>query len=66
MVCPITNTDRQIPFHIRLSAESDLTGFVMVEQIKSVDYAARKVKLIKKAPADLLEQVLGVLEACLY
>jgi len=66
IVCPITNTDRQIPFHIPLPANSSLTGFVMVEQAKSVDYAARKVKFVEKAPGDLLEQVLGVLEACLY
>lgn len=44
----------------------DLTGFVMVEQVKSVDYAARQVKFIQKAPVALREEVLGVLEACLY
>ena len=66
MVCPITNTDRRIPFHIQLPTDLGLTGFVMVEQVKSVDFTARKVKFIGKAPADLLEQALGVLEACLY
>lgn len=66
LVCPITSTDRRIPFHIQITEGSDLTGFVMVEQVKSVDYAARKAKFIEKAPAALLEQALGVLEACLY
>jgi len=66
LVCPITSTDREIPFHIRIPGDANLTGFVMVEQVKSVDYAARKARFIERASADLLEQALGVLEACLY
>ena len=31
MVCPITNTDRRIPFHLPVPATSTLSGFVMVE-----------------------------------
>ena len=30
LVCPITKTDRRIPFHIPVPRESVLTGFVMV------------------------------------
>ncbi len=41
IVCPITNTNRGIPFHVKVSAESSLTGFVMVEQVKSIDYKSR-------------------------
>ena len=37
IVCPVTNTDQQIPFHLPVPASSSLTGFVMAEQIKSVD-----------------------------
>ena len=55
-----------MPFHCAIPTTSSLTGFVMVEQVKSVDYAARKIKRIEKAPTDLLDQVLGILEACLY
>lgn len=41
IVCPITNTDRKIPFHVKLPEQCALTGFVMVDQVKSVDYVAR-------------------------
>ena len=64
LVCPITNTNRQIPFHLPIPASSTLTGFVMVEQVKSVDYDSRKAKFVKQAPAQLLTDVLGVLDAC--
>lgn len=66
MVCPITNTQRNIPFHVAVSHESSLTGYVMVEQIKSVDYAGRNVKFIEKAPQSVLDEVLSILDACLY
>ncbi len=66
MVCPITNTFRDIPFHVPVPDESSVTGYVMVEQIKSVDWANRNVKFVERAPASVLDEVLGILDACLY
>ena len=66
MVCPITNTFRDIPFHVPVPDESSLTGYVMVEQIKSVDSTSRSVKFVERAPASVLDEVLGILDACLY
>ena len=64
LVCPITNTNRNIPFHLPVPASSSLTGYVMVEQVKSIDYTARKAKFIEKAPAELVEDILEVLDVC--
>src|SRR4030042_1374650 len=64
IVCPITNADRRIPFHLPIPAASSINGFVMVDQVKSVDYVARKAKFIEKAPKELLQDVLDVLDAC--
>jgi mRNA interferase MazF len=67
MVCPITNTDRNFPFHVPITREEpDLTGFVMTEQVKSIDFRARKAKRIGKASQGLLEDVLSILDAILY
>jgi mRNA interferase MazF len=66
MVCPVTNTNRHFPFHVALTDHPDLTGFVMVEQLKSIDFRARKVKLIGRASPRLLEEVLSLLDACIY
>ncbi len=65
IACPITNTDRKIPFHLPIPKASSLTGFVMVEQVKSIDYATRRAKFIEKAPTDLVEDVLEVLDVCM-
>jgi mRNA interferase MazF len=66
IVCPITNTNRGIPFQVALPKATSVTGFVMVEQVKSIDFRARGVKLIEKAPASTLHDVLGILDACIY
>jgi len=55
IVCPITNTNRKIPFHLAVPKSSSLTGFVMVEQVKAIDYNARNAKFIEKATDELLE-----------
>jgi len=64
--CPITNTDRKTPLHVGVPAASGLTGFVMCEQMKSVDFRAREVKRIGRAPNEFLDEVLSVIDACLY
>ncbi len=66
IVCPITKTDRGFPFHVRIPKTSQLTGFVMVEQVKSVDFHARRVKRIEPQNDELLSEVLSILDACIY
>jgi len=66
IVCPITNTDRQFPFHVAIVDNLKVTGFIMVEQVKSIDFRTRKAKRIGKASDSLLEEVLSILDACIY
>ncbi|HTQ99921.1 MAG TPA: type II toxin-antitoxin system PemK/MazF family toxin [Candidatus Acidoferrum sp.] len=63
LVCPLTNTDRRIPFHLPVPADSRLTGFVMIDQVKSVDFITRKASFLAKAPEALVEDALAVLTA---
>ena len=64
VACPITNTDRSFPFHVKIDSQK-LTGFVMSEQVKSIDFRARQVKFIEKATDELLENVLGIVKSIL-
>jgi mRNA interferase MazF len=66
IVCPITNTDRGYPFHVAVTDNPDVRGFVMVEQVKSIDFRARKAKLIGRASDSVLDEVLSLLDACIY
>jgi mRNA interferase MazF len=66
IVCPITNTDRGYPFHVAIPGNLKVTGFVMVEQMKSIDFKARMVKHITDAPQETVDEVLSLLDACIY
>jgi mRNA interferase MazF len=66
IVCPVTNTERGFPFHVPIPEDSKLTGFIMVEQVKSVDFRARYAKRIEHGNDELLSEVLSILDACIY
>ena len=66
IACPITSTHREYPFHVVIPEGHNVSGVVMVEQVKSIDYSARQVKRIGAAPDSLLEEVLSILDACIY
>lgn len=66
LVCPVTNTSRGFPFHVPIPEGFALTGFVMVEQIKSVDFRSRSARFIEQAPKEVLIEALEILDACIY
>ena len=66
VVCPITSTRRDYPFHVPIPEGQAVTGFVMVEQVRSIDFGARKAKRIGRAPDQVLDEALSILDACLY
>lgn len=66
MCCPVTNTDRKVPFHVAVAGRSSLTGFVMCERVKSLDFRARNMRLIERAPQELLEDVLAIIDASVF
>ena len=66
IVCPITSTNRNFPFHVPIPDELTLTGYIMVEQVKSIEYQSRKIKFIEKAPSNIMIEALSILDACIY
>jgi mRNA interferase MazF len=43
-----------------------VSGQIMVDQIRSVDFSARRAKRVGSAPVELVDEVLAILDACLY
>lgn len=66
MAAYITNTKRNVPFHVALPRESTVTGFVMIEQVKAIDFRARQARFIETAPEAVLNEALSLLDACIY
>ena len=66
IACPVTNARRDYPFHVSIPEGCEVTGVVMVEQVKSIDFRARKVRRIGPAPESVLQEALSLLDACVY
>jgi|GEM_PF-4966521 len=48
------------------SERREVSGVVMVEQVRSVDLRSRDAKRIGGAPAAVLAEALSILDACIY
>ncbi|CAN2050488.1 mRNA interferase MazF [Candidatus Magnetomoraceae bacterium gMMP-1] len=64
-ICPITNTKRKNKFHVSVVSKN-LTGYIMVDQLKSLDYQARNAKFIECCNEELLQEVLNRIEPILF
>ena len=61
VVCPITNTNREIPIHVSLDNRCKTTGVVMCDQVKSLDINMRNAEFVEKVPDDILEEVTDII-----
>lgn len=62
LVCPITSRVKGYPFEVTLPADAQISGVVLADQVRSVDWRARTCVLADSAPAEVLAQVLAKLE----
>ena len=61
-VCPITSTNRNSPFHVKFpEGKCKTTGYVMADQIKSLDINARNAQLYDVAPDEVVDEVLEII-----
>ena len=61
MMCPITSSAKGLPFEVTFQG-GEVKGAILPIHAKSLDWAARKVKYIEKAPkevADLVAEMVG-------
>lgn len=64
VVCPITNTNRNFPLHVEIAEPTLKTrGFIMCEQIKSIDYKSRGGTIAETLPKELTERVIEIVSA---
>lgn len=66
MVCPITHTDRNHPFHLRLDQRTKTDGVILCDQARMLDLVSRHAAFEEKAPADLtadaVDMIVGFIE----
>jgi len=60
IVCPITNTDKSHPLHVRLNEKTKTNGVILCDQIKTMDIKVRNFKYLESIPPNILENVLNI------
>ncbi|MDR1703537.1 MAG: type II toxin-antitoxin system PemK/MazF family toxin [Clostridiales bacterium] len=63
IVCPITNTDKNFPLHIRLDSRTKTTGVILCEHVRSLDIESRGYQVIEALPDDLLQKAINIVSA---
>jgi mRNA interferase MazF len=61
VVCPITSNPHPWPWNVRLPTVLQTEGFVLVDQVRTIDREQRMFGLIERAPDEVIAQVLGKL-----
>ena len=61
-VAPVTTRPRGHAFEVPLPASSRVRGSVMVHQLKSFDWQARRARLAAKAPAQVTAAVIEIVK----
>lgn len=57
LFCPVTSRVKGYPFEVVLPEGSGVIGVVLADQLKSLDWRARKAKLMERASYELLAMV---------
>jgi mRNA interferase MazF len=58
LFCPITSNVKGYPFEVVLPDSHNVSGAILSDQIKSLDWRVRKAKQMASVPQDVLEEVL--------
>lgn len=63
--CPITSQKKGYPFEVQLPPNLDITGVVLSDHVKSLDWHVRRATFICTLPNKQLDEALGKLRALL-
>jgi mRNA interferase MazF len=65
LACPITSRAKGYPFEVALPPGGAVRGVVLADQVKALDWSARRAKVAGRVSPEVLEEVQGKLSALL-
>lgn len=63
LCCPITSQVKGYPFEVALPSGLEVEGVILSDQLRSLDWRARKAKRICRVPNEVLDEAVGKLLA---
>jgi len=58
VVCPITTKVKNYPFEVKIPDGLTISGVVLADQVKSLDYRTREAEFVCKIPSETLAEVI--------
>lgn len=58
VVCPITRQSKGYPFEVRLPKDRAIEGVILVDQVKSLDWRARNLRIKGRATEEIVTECL--------
>jgi mRNA interferase MazF len=65
LFCPITSRTKGYPFEVALPADLPVGGVVLADQVKSLDWRARRAQLVARLPDATSAEIVGKLATLL-
>jgi mRNA interferase MazF len=65
LCCPITSKEKGYPFEVRVPEGHQISGVVLSDHVRSLDWKTRNAAFISRAPRELTEDVLAKLQTLL-
>lgn len=65
IACPITSKVKGYPFEVALPDDLEVSGVILSDQIKSLDWQTRNAEFICEAPPTLIAEVMAKLKTLL-
>jgi mRNA interferase MazF len=63
--CPVTNQIKGYPFEVRIPDGVGVTGVILADHVRSLDWRGRQAEFIARLPESSLKDVLEKLDALL-
>ena len=65
LFCPVTNRSKGYPFEVAIPDEYKVTGVILSDHVKNLDWKVRRAEFIAEASEDIVEEVLAKLNTLL-
>lgn len=65
VVCPITSREKGYPFEVKLPKGLPIVGVILADQVKSLDWRARRFRIEGHAPEEVVQECLDLIHTFL-
>ena len=63
IVCPITTNTKEFPTHYLLKDTKKVSGSVLCEHLRSIDYESRDLKYVEKCSEDDYDNIINLIDS---